>query len=141
MHKLLGLTVVVCWAQDFANWNSPAGATPWPTSIFFSYYLTDTNRENGCLRVVRKIPESRPDPTLISVAAQVPGSHLRCHALHDLLPNAHETEIQSLNDLDSPVFANHPDAIDVPMAAGDLIIGGAQGPCAELPERFRDASG
>ena len=75
------------------------------------------------------------------MAAQVPGSHLHRHALHDLLPNAHETEIQSLNDLDSPVFANHPDAIDVPMAAGDLIIGGAQGPFADLPERFRDASG
>ena len=76
------------------------------------------------------------------MAAQVPGSHLRRHALHDLLPNAHETEIQSLNDLDSPVFSNHPDAIDVPMAAGDLIIGGAQGPLAvDLFERFRDASG
>ena len=53
---------MMCWApQDFANWNSPAGATPWPTSIFFSYYLTDTNRENGCLRVVRTTPAPNPD--------------------------------------------------------------------------------
>ena len=72
------------------------------------------------------------------MAAQVPGSHLRRHALHDLLPNAHETEIQSLNDLDSPVFANHPDAIDVPMAAGDLIIGGAQALGLRAPETPRE---
>ena len=33
------------WHQDWMNWNSPASMTPWPTTIFISYYLTDTTRE------------------------------------------------------------------------------------------------
>ena len=32
--------------------NSPEAVTPWPTRIFLSYYLTDTVRENACLRVI-----------------------------------------------------------------------------------------
>ena len=89
------------------GWNNPLSSTPWPQVVFFSYYLTDTNRENGCLRAV-------------------PGSHINHHPLHDMLPNAHEPEIQSLNNLDSPVFRNVPEAVDIPMAAGDLIIGDAR---------------
>ena len=40
------------WHQDYTNWNSPEAATPWPTVIFLSYYLSDTSRENGCLRAI-----------------------------------------------------------------------------------------
>eukprot|EP00747_Dinoflagellata_sp_TGD_P181443 gnl/TRDRNA2_/TRDRNA2_35278_c0_seq1.p1 gnl/TRDRNA2_/TRDRNA2_35278_c0~~gnl/TRDRNA2_/TRDRNA2_35278_c0_seq1.p1 ORF type:complete len:333 (-),score=47.91 gnl/TRDRNA2_/TRDRNA2_35278_c0_seq1:220-1104(-) len=92
------------WHQDWTGWNSPLSATPWPQVVFFSYYLTDTNRENGCLRII-------------------PGSHLKHHELHDLLPNAHEKEIQTLENLDSPVFRNAEGSVDVPLKAGDLIIG------------------
>jgi len=95
------------WHQDFREWNSPVAATPWPHQIFMSYYLVDTARENGCLRVI-------------------PGSHRKKHPLHDLLPNAHEHEIQNATNLDSPLFADAEGAIDVPMAAGDLVIGDAR---------------
>ena len=95
------------WHQDYMNWNSPAAATPWPTRIFLSYYMTDTNRQNGCLRVI-------------------PGTH-RCRIdLHELLPNAHEPEIQALDDLGHPAFLDRDDAVDVPLRAGDLVIGDAR---------------
>lgn len=95
------------WHQDYMNWNSPEAATPWPTRIFLSYYMTDTNRENGCLRVI-------------------PGTHRRRIDLHDLLPDAHGPDIQALDDFDHVAFSDRDDAIDVPMAAGDLVIGDAR---------------
>lgn len=95
------------WHQDFMQWNSPRAATPWPTRIFLSYYMTDTTPENGCLRVI-------------------PRTHRKRIELHDTLPDAHEAEIQAITDLSHPAFADHPDAIDVPMKAGDLIIADAR---------------
>jgi len=95
------------WHQDFMKWPSPEAATPWPTRIFLSYYLTDTTRENGCLRVI-------------------PGSHRKRHELHDTLPDAHGSEIQTIEDLSHPAFADYPDAIDVPLNAGDLVIADAR---------------
>lgn len=94
------------WHQDWMNWNSPASLTPWPTTIFISYYLTDTTRENGCLRVI-------------------PGTHRRRIPLHDLLPDAHEAKMQSADE-SHPAFMNHPDAVDVPCKAGDLAINDAR---------------
>ena len=95
------------WHQDYMYWNSPEAATPWPTRIFLSYYLSDTNRKNGCLRVI-------------------PGSHRKRLDLHDTLPDAHEAEIQAIDDPAHAVFEDRPDAIDVPMKAGDLIIADAR---------------
>ena len=96
------------WHQDYMNWNSPAAATPWPTVIFLSYYMSDTTRANGCLRVI-------------------PGSHRRRLDLHDTIPNAHGPEIQSLDDRgDHPAFADRDDAVDVPLKAGDLVIADAR---------------
>lgn len=95
------------WHQDFMKWQSPEAATPWPTRIFLSYYLTDTNRKNGCLRVI-------------------PGSHRKRHELHDTLPDAHGVDIQSIDDLSHPAFADFPDAVDVPLKAGDLVIADAR---------------
>jgi hypothetical protein len=95
------------WHQDFMKWQSPEAATPWPTRIFLSYYLTDTTRENGCLRVI-------------------PGSHRKRHALHDNLPKAHGSEIQAIDDLSHPAFADYFDAVDVRLDAGDLIIADAR---------------
>ncbi|MBV7329150.1 phytanoyl-CoA dioxygenase family protein [Chloroflexi bacterium TSY] len=95
------------WHQDFMKWNSPEAAAPWPTRIFLSYYLIDTTRENGCLRVI-------------------PGSHRKRHELHDILPDAHGEEIQAIDDLSHPAFADYPDAVDVPLKAGDLVIADAR---------------
>ena len=74
---------------------------------FLSYYLTDTSRKNGCLRVI-------------------PGTHRKRHQLHDILPDAHSPEIQAIEDLAHPVFADYPEATDVPLKAGDLIIADAR---------------
>ena len=41
-----------------------------------------------------------------------------------ILPDAHRAEIQAINDLSHPAFADYPDAIDAPMKAGDLLIKG-----------------
>ncbi|MBT3344980.1 MAG: hypothetical protein HN712_11850 [Gemmatimonadetes bacterium] len=95
------------WHQDFTNWDHPEAAAPWPTRIFLSYYMSDTSRENGCLRVI-------------------PGTHRKRIELHDLLPNAHTPEIQAIDDLDHPIFMDHPDSIDVPLRTGDLIIADAR---------------
>ena len=96
------------WHQDYMNWNSPAAATPWPTVIFLSYYMTDTTRANGCLRVI-------------------PGSHRRRLDLHDAIPNAHGPEIQAIDDRgDHPAFADRDDAVDVTLKAGDLVIADAR---------------
>ena len=95
------------WHQDFMNWNHPEAAAPWPTVIFLSYYMSDTTRENGCLRVI-------------------PGTHRKRIPLHDMLPDAHGPEIQSINDLEHPIFMDHPDSVDVPLKSGDLIIADAR---------------
>lgn len=91
------------WHQDHMNWNHPESVAPWPIKVFLSYYLTDTARENGCLRVI-------------------PRTQGRRIGLHDDLPAAHGPEIQAIEDLDHPVFQDHPDAIDVPVKAGDLVV-------------------
>jgi hypothetical protein len=95
------------WHQDFMNWNHPEAAAPWPTVIFLSYYMSETNRDNGCLRAI-------------------PGSHRKRSNLHDLLPDAHGPDIQAITDLDHEVFMDHPDSIDVPLKSGDLIIADAR---------------
>jgi len=96
------------WHQDFMNWESPVAATPWPTKIFLSVYLTDTTLANGCLQVI-------------------PGTHLKRIELHDTLPDAHQAEIQAVDDHDDhPAFAEHPDAVDLPVKAGDLVIADAR---------------
>jgi ectoine hydroxylase-related dioxygenase (phytanoyl-CoA dioxygenase family) len=89
------------------NWNHPEAASPWPTVIFLSYYMGETTRENGCLRVI-------------------PGTHRKRIDLHDSLPDAHGPEIQAIENLEDPVFMDHPESIDVPLKAGDLIIADAR---------------
>ncbi|HET7558448.1 MAG TPA: phytanoyl-CoA dioxygenase family protein, partial [Limnochordia bacterium] len=68
------------WHQDFMNWNSPESLAPWPTRIFISFYMVDTDRHNGCLKAI-------------------PGTHHRRIPLHDQLPDAHGMEIQAVEEL------------------------------------------
>mgnify|MGYP001253144716 CR=1 FL=1 len=95
------------WHQDFMNWNHPEAVLPWTTRIFLSYYLTDTTRENGCLRVI-------------------PGTHHKRIDLHECLPPAHGEDIQAIEDLSHPVFQDHPDAVDIPVKSEDLVIADAR---------------
>ena len=92
------------WHQDGMAWNHPKSGLPWPTKVFLSYYMVDTTPYNGCLRVI-------------------PGTHLHRIDLHDELPDAHEEELQDEStDESHSAFRDHPDAIDIAVGAGDLII-------------------
>ena len=92
------------WHYDWAGWDAPESFTGQCPQIFFMYYLTNTRRENGCLRVI-------------------PGTHRRDNDLIPLLTEAHTPEVLRAADPASADFADRPDEIDVPIVAGDLLIG------------------
>jgi hypothetical protein len=102
------------WHQDGFGWNEPISYTNTPVQFFLMYYLIDTNRHNGCLRII-------------------PGSHLKRHRLHDL-PPAHTDEIQQADE-GHPALQIDPDEVDVPVQAGDLVIGDARLLHAAHPNR------
>ena len=103
------------WHQDWAAWDAPDSAAIAPPQLFLMYYLTDTCRENGCLRVI-------------------PGTHRKRIALHGQLPIAH-SDASYKAPLESPGFCRHPDEIEVPMRAGDLVVGDARVLHAAHPNR------
>ena len=92
------------WHQDWMDWNDPISAAPWPQYLFLSYYLVDTTVQNGCFRVI-------------------PGTHRKRIPLHDRLVTAHDADSYFAPESDSDLFADHPDAVDVPVKAGALVIG------------------
>lgn len=94
------------WHQDWWAWQDAVSGNRISPQVFLMYYLSDTTVANGCLRVI-------------------PGSHVRRTPLHDMLPDAH-TEATYKASLDSPLFADYPGAADVPVNAGDLLIGDAR---------------
>lgn len=94
------------WHQDWGFWDDPVSADPEPAMLFMMYYLVDTSPKNGCLRVI-------------------PGSHRARLALHDELPTAH-THRAYFAPQHSAAFADHPQARDVPVTAGDVVVGDAR---------------
>ncbi len=92
------------WHQDWLWWTHPVSADAVPHQLFAMYYLVDTDRANGCLRVV-------------------PGSHRERLPAHDTLPRAHSAEALSGADAAHPMFGDVEGEIDVPVKAGDLLIG------------------
>ena len=95
------------WHQDWARWDDPISLSPWPQQVFLNWYLTDTCVGNGCLRVI-------------------PGSHRRRLELHDHLVAAHEGGGYDVEQTDEWMFHDHPDALDVPVTAGQLLIADAR---------------
>ncbi|MEM7134369.1 MAG: phytanoyl-CoA dioxygenase family protein [Chloroflexota bacterium] len=95
------------WHQDWVFWDEPEAADPLPHQLFLMYYLTDTRVENGCLRVI-------------------PRSHTQRFDLHDQLGTGHDSEIRATTDYTHPLMSEHPDEVDVPIKAGDLLIGDAR---------------
>ncbi|MDE0040399.1 MAG: phytanoyl-CoA dioxygenase family protein [Candidatus Poribacteria bacterium] len=91
------------WHQDGVLWDHPISYTDQPQQYFLMYYLVDTNRGNGCLRVV-------------------PGTHLKRHALHDVRPSGDDGVTRASN-LDHAAFQHAEGEIDVPVKAGDVVIG------------------
>jgi hypothetical protein len=94
------------WHQDWWAWEEPISLRPEPPQVFLMYYLTGTNRENGCLRVI-------------------PGTQHRRIDLHDAIREAH-TEATYTATLDAPEFMQHPDEVDIAVDAGDVVIGDAR---------------
>ena len=93
------------WHEDGRFWDDPVSYTPVPIQAFLMFYLTDTTPENGCLRVI-------------------PGSHLKRHALHDLVPESHTHDNRLYrNPAGNPAFAHYEDEVDVPLRAGDFVAG------------------
>ncbi|MBW3668145.1 MAG: phytanoyl-CoA dioxygenase family protein [Actinobacteria bacterium] len=94
------------WHFDWYGWEHERSYDGEPMQLFAMYYLTDTTRENGCLRVI-------------------PGSHLRRHAIHDVMTDGH-VALSSAEDLSRPEFADWPEERDVPVRAGDVVLGDAR---------------
>ena len=94
------------WHQDCMMWQDPRAYSAIAPMIFLMYYLEDTSRFNGCLQVL-------------------PGSHRRRHPLHDI-GQPHTNEVNSMENPDDPRFRDHEGATDVPVNAGDLVIGDAR---------------
>ena len=91
------------WHQDGVLWDHPISYTDQPQQYFLMYYLVDTNRGNGCLRVI-------------------PGSHLKRHPLHDVRPSGDDGVARASN-LDHAAFQHAEGEVDVPVKAGDVVIG------------------
>ena len=92
------------WHQDWTGWNDDSSYQAQPQQLFLMYYLIDTEPGNGCLRLI-------------------PGSHRKRHRLHDDVPDAHTDEIKRMMDPDHPAYQPVADSVDVPVRAGDLVIG------------------
>jgi len=95
------------WHYDWSGWPDPVSYDQTPPQVFFMYYLTDTTRHNGCLRVV-------------------PKSHYIPSAFHEKLGLPHNAAVYDEKSQDSFYYQDHPDEIDVPVKAGDLLIGDAR---------------
>lgn len=95
------------WHQDWARWDDPISMSPWPQQVFLNWYLTDTTARNGCLRVI-------------------PKSHLRRLDIHSHLVNAHEGGGYEIEESNEWMFFDHPDAVDVPIKVGQLVIADAR---------------
>ncbi len=95
------------WHYDWFAWEDARSYEPLPPQIFLMYYLTDTTRENGCLRVI-------------------PGSHLKENPLHRLLASPHSQELGAADNTERVEFSDRPDEVDVPVKAGDMLIGDAR---------------
>jgi hypothetical protein len=95
------------WHQDWMRWDDPISLSPWPQTVFLNWYLTDTNAANGCLRAI-------------------PGSHRRRLELHEHLVPPHEGGGYDVEETNEWMFCDHRDAVDVPVTAGQLMIGDAR---------------
>ena len=105
------------WHQDFTAWSGePRAYDEVSPQLFAMFYLVDTTRANGCLRVI-------------------PGSHRKRHPLHDLIGAAHTDESRRMDDPDSPLYASVADEIDIAAKAGDMVLGDGRALHSAHPNR------
>ncbi len=93
------------WHQDWWGWDEPISQL-WdhPPQAFLMYYLVDTTRTNGCLRLI-------------------PGSHRKRHAMHAAAPDAHTADLREVADPDHPAYHTAAGEVDVPVQSGSVVIG------------------
>ncbi len=93
------------WHQDWWGWGEPI-SYQWhhPPQAFLMYYLVDTTRANGCLRLI-------------------PGSHRKRHPMHDAVPDAHTDDLRRVTDPAHAAYQSVPGEVDVPVRAGSVVIG------------------
>ncbi|MCY4064072.1 MAG: phytanoyl-CoA dioxygenase family protein [Chloroflexi bacterium] len=94
------------WHQDCIMWQDGRAYSERAPMIFLMYYLEDTRRENGCLRLLA-------------------GSHQYRHVLHEM-GEAHTKDINRMDNPDDPRFKDYLNEVDVPIKAGDLVVGDAR---------------
>ena len=86
---------------------TPLSCTPWPQTIFVSYYLEGTSVENGCLKII-------------------PGTHHKRIPLHDILVTAHEQGARFIEEDHPVMFSDHPDQVNVEVGPRDLVLADAR---------------
>ncbi len=96
------------WHYDWFAWDDDRSYQNPPPQLFLMYYLSDTSRENGCLRAI-------------------PRSHIEENPLHALLAEPHSERLSKMENAHEQVeFSDRPDEVDVPVRAGDLLVGDAR---------------
>jgi len=101
-----GHSPALFWHQDWWGWNHDSSYKPECQMAFLMYYLVDTRKENGCLRVI-------------------PGSHVKRHSLHDALSEEHAV-YRRMDNPEHPAYQFAEGEVDVEVKAGDLIFGDAR---------------
>ena len=94
------------WHQDWWGWEHKSSYTDFLHQIFVMVYLTDTTRENGCLKYLS-------------------GSHRKKHRFHES-KNAHSEELARVDNPNDPLFHDEQEEIDVPTKLGDVVVGDAR---------------
>ncbi len=94
------------WHQDWWGWEHKSSYTDFIHQIFVMIYLTNTNRNNGCLKFLS-------------------GSHRKKHIFHES-KNAHSEELARVENPSDPLFMNEINEIDVPTNLGDIVVGDAR---------------
>ena len=95
------------WHQDWWGWDDDCSYRDPVLQTFMMVYLVDTDRDNGCLRVI-------------------PRSHLHRTDLHDKLDAAHDEAIRRYENPEAAAFQPAAGELDVPVRAGDLVLGDAR---------------
>ena len=94
------------WHQDWWGWDDSVSYTNFIAQVFFMIYLSDTSVENGCLRVI-------------------PGSHRSPHPIHHAKA-AHDESLSRVEDPSNFLYHSQPGEVEVPVNAGDLVVGDAR---------------
>ena len=94
------------WHQDWWGWEHKSSYTDFIHQIFVMIYLTNTTRENGCLKFIS-------------------GSHRSKHHFHES-KNAHSEELARVLNPSDPLFHDEENEIDVTTNLGDVVVGDAR---------------